>query len=306
MARFVLRRLVALVPVALGASFAAFFLIHLIPGDPAEVIAGIGASGADIERVRSQLGLDRPILVQYGFWLERALTGDLGLSLVSRQPVLGQVLSRFGNTLQLSLAGMAVALALGLATGIGAALRRGTLWDYVFSLLAIFGVSVPIFWLGLLLMLLFALQLGWLPATGMDGARAFVLPALTLGLNAAALIARITRSSVLDVLGQDFVRTAHAKGASPRRVLWVHVLRNGAIPILTVTALQFGYLLGGAVLTETVFVWPGLGRLLTDAILQRDFPVIQGGILIVALSMILLNLVTDLLYAVADPRIRYD
>ena len=177
------------------------------------------------------------------------------------------------------------------------------LWDYVFSLLAIFGVSVPIFWLGLLLMLLFALQLGWLPATGMDGAAAFVLPALTLGLNAAALIARITRSSVLDVLGQDFVRTAHAKGASPRRVLWVHVLRNGAIPILTVSALQFGYLLGGAVLTETVFVWPGLGRLLTDAILQRDFPVIQGGILIVALSMILLNLVTDLLYAVADPRI---
>jgi peptide/nickel transport system permease protein/oligopeptide transport system permease protein len=306
MARFILRRLVALVPVALGASFAAFFLIHLIPGDPAEVIAGIGASGADIERVRGQLGLDRPVLVQYALWLERALVGDLGMSLVSRQPVLGQVLSRFGNTLQLSLAGMAVALGLGLATGIAAAVRRGTLWDYVFSLLAIFGVSVPIFWLGLLLMLLFALELGWLPATGMDGAAAFVLPALTLGLNAAALIARITRSSVLDVLGQDFVRTAHAKGASPRRVLWVHVLRNGAIPILTVSALQFGYLLGGAVLTETVFVWPGLGRLLTDAILQRDFPVIQGGILVVALSMILLNLVTDLLYAVADPRIRYD
>ena len=228
------------------------------------------------------------------------------MSLVSRQPVLGQVLSRFGNTLQLSFAGMAVALVLGLTTGIGSALRRGTAWDYLFSLLAIFGVSVPVFWLGLLLMLLFALDLGWLPATGMDSAAAFVLPALTLGLNAAALIARITRSSVLDVLGQDFVRTAHAKGASPQRVLWVHVLRNGAIPILTVSALQFGYLLGGAVLTETVFVWPGLGRLLTDAILQRDFPVIQGGILIVALSMILLNLVTDLLYAVADPRIRYD
>ena len=306
MARFVLRRVVALVPVALGASFAAFFLIHLIPGDPAEVIAGVGASGADIERVRAQLGLDRPVLVQYVHWLERALTGDLGISLVSRQPVLGQVLHRFGNTLQLSFAGMAVALVLGLTTGIVAAVRRGTAWDYVFSLLAIFGVSVPIFWLGLLLMLLFALDLGWLPATGMDSAGAFVLPALTLGLNAAALIARITRSSVLDVLGQDFVRTAHAKGASPRRVLWVHVLRNGAIPILTVSALQFGYLLGGAVLTETVFVWPGLGRLLTDAILQRDFPVIQGGILIVALSMILLNLVTDLLYAVADPRIRYD
>jgi len=306
MARFVLRRVVALVPVALGASFAAFFLIHLIPGDPAEVIAGVGASGADIERVRAQLGLDRPVLVQYVQWLERALTGDLGISLVSRQPVLGQVLHRFGNTLQLSFAGMAVALVLGLTTGIASAIRRGTAWDYLFSLLAIFGVSVPIFWLGLLLMLLFALDLGWLPATGMDSAAAFVLPALTLGLNAAALIARITRSSVLDVLGQDFVRTAHAKGASPRRVLWVHVLRNGAIPILTVSALQFGYLLGGAVLTETVFVWPGLGRLLTDAILQRDFPVIQGGILIVALSMILLNLVTDLLYAVADPRIRYD
>ena len=306
MARFVIRRLVALVPVALGASFAAFLLIHLIPGDPAEVIAGVGASGADVERVRDQLGLHRPVLVQYAQWLGRATTGDLGLSLVSRQPVLGQVAARFANTLQLALAGMAVALGIGLVTGIASALHRGTVWDYGFSLLAILGVSVPTFWLGLLLMLWFALQLGWLPATGMDGAAAFVLPALTLGLNAAALVARITRSSVLDVLGEDFVRTAHAKGASPRRVLWVHVLRNGAIPIMTVLALQFGYLLGGAVLTETVFVWPGLGRLLTDAILQRDFPVIQGGILIVALAMVLLNLVTDVLYAVVDPRIRYE
>lgn len=306
MVRFVIRRLVALLPVALGASLAAFLLLHLVPGDPAEVIAGVGASAVDIDRIRGQLGLDRPVLVQYARWLGRATIGDLGISLVSRQPVLGQVAARFANTLALTLAGMAVALAIGLATGIGSALHRGTVWDYAFSLVAILGVSIPTFWLGLLLMLWFALDLAWLPATGMDGPAAFVLPALTLGLNAAALVARITRSSVLDVLGQDFVRTAHAKGAGPTRVLWIHVLRNGAIPILTVLALQFGYLLGGAVLTETVFVWPGLGRLLTDAILQRDFPVIQGGILVIALAMILLNLVTDVLYAVVDPRIRYE
>ena len=305
MTRFVVRRLLTLVPVLFGISLVAFLLIHLIPGDPAEVIAGPGAAGADIARLRQQLGLTAPLPVQYAEWLVRTGHADLGRSLISRQPVLPELLDRFGNTLRLAVAAMLVALAVGLTAGVIAAVRRGTVLDAALSLLAIAGVSVPIFWLGLLLMLWFALTLGWFPATGMDGPGTYVLPAVALGLNAAALISRITRSSVLEILGREYVRTALAKGLSPGRVLWRHVLRSSAVPIVTVAALQFGYLLGGAVLTETVFVWPGLGRLLVEAILRRDFPMVQGGILLVAVTLILLNLATDVLYAAADPRIRY-
>jgi len=303
--RFVVRRFVTLLPVLFGVSLVAFLLIHLIPGDPAEVLAGPGAAGEDIARLRQQLGLTAPLPVQYAEWVARTSHADLGRSLLTRQPVLPELLDRFGNTLRLAVAAMIVALALGLAAGVVAAVRRGTVWDVALSLFAIAGVSVPIFWLGLLFMLWFAVTLGWVPATGMAGPATYVLPALALGLNAAALISRITRSSVLEILGRDYVRTALAKGLSARRVLWRHVLRSSAVPILTVAALQFGYLLGGAVLTETVFVWPGLGRLLVEAIQRRDFPVVQGGILLIAVTLILLNLATDILYAAADPRIRY-
>jgi ABC-type dipeptide/oligopeptide/nickel transport system permease component len=305
MSRFLARRLLALVPVLVGVSIVVFLILHLVPGDPAEVIAGTGTTGEGIEAIRHQLGLDRPLAEQYVTWAGRLLRGNLGQSLVTQQAVLPQLLYRFGNTLKLAVGGMAFALLVGGAWGIVAAVHRGSMWDHIFTVVALAGLSMPIFWLGLLLMLVFAVQLGLVPATGMGGPATFVLPVATLGLNATALVSRIARSSLLEVLQQPYVRTAWAKGLSQPRVLWRHMLSNAAIPIITVGALQFGYLLGGAVLTETVFVWPGLGRLLVDAIMQRDYPVVQGGILLVALTLIALNVATDLLYALVDPRIRY-
>jgi len=305
MNRFLLRRLATLVPVLLGVSVVVFLILHLVPGDPAEVIAGTGTTGQGIQAIRHQLGLDQPLLVQYLQWTGRLIRGDFGQSLMTREEVLPQLLYRFGNTLELAVGGMAVALCLGGAWGIVAATHRNSVWDHAFTMLSLVGVSMPIFWLGLLLMLGFAVELGWVPATGMAGPSTFVLPVLTLGLNATALVSRITRGSLIEVLQQAYVRTAWAKGVPPRSVLWRHVMKNAAVPIITVGALQFGYLLGGAVLTETVFVWPGLGRLLVDAIMQRDYPIVQGGILLIALTLIALNVITDVMYAFVDPRIRY-
>jgi ABC-type dipeptide/oligopeptide/nickel transport system permease component len=278
-------------------------MVHLIPGDPARLVAGIDAGTEDVENVRRALGLDRPLWEQFVVFLGRVLTGDLGTSFRSGLPVVDEIAGRWWNTVQLSLAAMLVAIGVGSATGIASAVWRGGWIDSAALLFSLLGLSMPTFFLGLLLMLAFAVQLGMLPLTGMGTPAHFVLPAITLGLPAAAVISRVMRSSLIEVLGQDYVRTARAKGLHEALVLRRHALRNAMIPVVTVIGLQLGYLLGGAVVTETVFAWPGLGRLIVQAISARDFPLLQGAILVLATSFVLVNLVADLFYSVLDPRI---
>ncbi|MDQ7841418.1 MAG: ABC transporter permease [bacterium] len=309
MGRYLVQRLSLLVPVMLGVTLVAFITLHLAPGDPARVLLGElgqGASKEEIARLRSTLGLDAPLPVQYGRFVWRAAQGDLGRSLRTGAPVRDEVLARAPFTLVLTVASLGIALAIGIPAGVLSAAYRGRAVDHAAMLLALFGVSLPVFWLGLLLMLVFSLALGWLPASGFGTWKHLVLPAVTLGLASSALIARMTRSSLLEVLGQDYIRTARAKGLADRTVLLGHALRSALIPIVTVVGLQLGGLLGGAVLTETVFAWPGLGRLAVSAIYSRDTPLVQGTILFTAIAFVLINLAVDLLYALLDPRIRYD
>ncbi|MBM3471604.1 MAG: ABC transporter permease [Armatimonadetes bacterium] len=309
MGRYLFQRLSLLVPVMLGVTLVAFITLHLAPGDPVRVLLGElgqGASQEEIARLRSTLGLDAPLPVQYGRFVWRAAQGDLGRSLRTGAPVLDEVLARAPFTLVVTVASLGIALAIGIPAGVLSAAYRGSAVDHAAMLLALMGVSLPVFWLGLLLMLVFALALGWLPASGFGTWKHLVLPAVTLGLASSALIARMTRSSLLEVLGQDYIRTARAKGLSGRIVLLRHALRSALIPIVTVVGLQLGGLLGGAVLTETVFAWPGLGRLAVGAIYSRDAPLVQGTILFTAIAFVLINLAVDLLYAMLDPRIRYD
>jgi ABC-type dipeptide/oligopeptide/nickel transport system permease component len=309
MARFLVQRLALLAPVLLGVTLVAFIMLHLTPGDPARVLLGElgqGASQEDVARLRRSLGLDDPLVVQYGRFVWRAMRGDLGRSLRTGAPVWDEVLARAPFTLVLTAASLAVALAIGLPAGVLSAAYRGSALDHAAMLLALVGVSLPVFWLGLLLMLIFALALGWLPASGFGSWKHLVLPSVTLGLASSALIARMTRSSLLEVLGQDYVRTARAKGLAQGSVLVRHALRNALIPVVTVVGLQLGGLLGGAVLTESVFAWPGLGRLAVGAIYSRDIPLVAGTMLFTAVAFVLINLGVDLLYAVVDPRVRYD
>ncbi|MDQ7849014.1 MAG: ABC transporter permease, partial [Armatimonadota bacterium] len=285
-----------------------FLILHLTPGDPVRILLGElgqGASQEEVARLRRSLGLDDPLLVQYGRFVWRALQGDLGRSLRTGAPVRDEVLARAPFTLALTGTSLAVALLIGLPAGVLSAAYKGSAIDHAATLLALFGVSLPVFWLGLLLMLVFALALEWLPASGFGTWKHLVLPSVTLGLASSALIARMTRSSMLEVLGQDFVRTAWAKGLAAPAVLWRHALRNALIPVVTVVGLQLGGLLGGAVLTETVFAWPGLGRLVVGAIYSRDFPLVQGTVLFTAAAFVMVNLAVDILYALIDPRIRY-
>jgi peptide/nickel transport system permease protein len=308
-ARFLAQRLTLLAPVLLGVTLVAFITLHLTPGDPARVLLGElgqGASPEEVAQLRRSLGLDDPLPVQYGRFVWRAARGDLGRSVRTGAPVRDEVLARAPFTLVLTASSLAVALAVGLPAGALSAAYRGSAVDHGAMLLALFGVSLPVFWLGLLLMLVFALALGWLPASGFGTWKHLVLPSVTLGLASAALIARMTRSSLLEVLGQDYVRSARAKGLTERTVLLRHALRNALIPVVTIVGLQLGGLLGGAVLTESVFAWPGLGRLAVSAIYSRDIPLMQGTILFTAVAFVLINLVVDVLYAVIDPRVRYD
>jgi len=306
MIRYVIKRILFLIPILLGASLIIFSIMRLVPGDPARLALGFLAPEEEIVRLREELGLDKPIYIQYLIWLWKALHGDLGRSIMSHRPVLLDIIPRYIATLQLTTAGMCVALFVGITTGVVAATRRSTIFDGLSMAIALLGVSMPTFWLGLLLMLIFSVKLGLFPAGGMGGVEHLVLPALTLGAFAAALIARTTRTSMLEVLSQDYIRTAEAKGLAQRVVVYRHALKNALIPIITVVGIQFGILLGGAVFTETVFSWPGIGRLLVEAILTRDYPLIQGTILVIAASYVIVNLITDLLYALADPRIHYE
>jgi ABC-type dipeptide/oligopeptide/nickel transport system permease component len=301
--RFLIRRLLQAVPVLVGVSVAVFLMIHLIPGDPAEMVAGQMATREDVENVRHALGLDRPLLEQYLHFAGRALTGDFGTSFRTNRPVSEEILARFGNTLLLGSVALAIAVVVGGLAGIAAAVKRFTWVDNVALALSILAISTPAFSLGLLLILTFAVWFSALPMTGFDSWDAIVLPALTLSAASMAVICRIMRSSLVEVLDNQYVRTARAKGLRESLVIWRHGVRNALIPVVTVAGLQLGYLLGSAVVTETVFAWPGLGRLLVQSILARDFPVVQASVLVVAVTFIAVNILTDLLYALLDPRI---
>ncbi len=316
MRRYVVRRLLLLVPVLLGVSVIIFMVLHLAPGDPAEIMLGSQATQADLERLRAELGLTEPLYVQYVHWLGLVARGDLGRSIWMKRPVLNEVLGRFKATLVLTGAALVLSTAGGVALGIASATRPNSLLDRLSAMASLFGASMPVFWLGIVLMVIFALWLGWLPASGMfapygggdlrDLLVHLALPAVTLAAASVTIIARLTRSTMLETLGQDYIRTARAKGVVERAVVLRHGLKNALIPIVTVVGVQAGYLLGGAVLTETVFAWPGVGTLMVQGILARDFPLVQGCVLVVALSFVLINLVVDLLYAWLDPRIRYE
>ncbi|MFO8042879.1 MAG: ABC transporter permease [Alkalispirochaeta sp.] len=305
MYQYIMRRLLLTIPVVIGVSLIVFSIIRLLPGDPARALAGVNATPEYIQQVRDRYGLDDPIHIQYGNFMRGLVTGDLGVSTFSRRPVTTEIGERFPRTLTLASISLLIATVVGVSAGIVSATRRNSVFDNASMFVALVGVAAPVFWLALMLQLLFAVQLRWLPATGMGSVRHLILPSITLGMASAALMARITRSSMLDVLKQDFITTARSKGLAERVVVYKHALKNALIPVVTVLGLQFGILLGGAVLTETVFAWPGVGRLLVDAILRRDYPVVQGTVMLLALLFVIINLVVDVIYAFLDPRIHY-
>ena len=310
---YVTRRILATIPVMLIVAFCVFSLLYIAPGDPAAIIAGDQATPADVERIRASLGLDRPFLVRFGEWLWQILHGDLGTSIFTNLPVSHMIAQRIEPTISLMLLAIVFAVAVAIPLGVLAAWKHGSWIDQAVMVLAVFGFSTPVFVVGYLLAYVFALQFNWLPVQGFNSIstgivpflRSMALPTLALGLVFIALLARITRATMLDVLNQDYVRTAKAKGVGQRAVLFVHALKNAAVPIITVIGNGVALLIGGAVLTESVFAIPGLGRLTLDAILRRDYPVIQGVVLLFSFVYVIVNLVIDLLYTVLDPRIRY-
>jgi peptide/nickel transport system permease protein len=306
MLRYLVRRLVLTIPVLLGVATLVFALIHFIPGDPAQAMLGEGASPEDIAQLRERLGLNRPVLVQYGSFLQGLARGDLGVSLRNDQPVTQQILDRMPATAELAFASMTVAVLFALPLGILAAVWRGTVIDFTAMTLALVGISVPNFWLGPMLAIVFAVELGWLPVGGRGTIAHLVLPAVTLGAALAAILARMTRASLLEELREPYVLAARAKGVSRSRAVLHHALRNSLIPIVTILGLQFGVVLTGAVITETIFAWPGVGRLLIQSISFRDYPTVQGCVLLIAVTYVGVNLLTDLTYGFLDPRIRVD
>jgi ABC-type dipeptide/oligopeptide/nickel transport system permease component len=305
MTRYLVQRLLAALFTIWVTTVAVTLLIHAVPGDPVRIMyAKFQATPEQIEAIRSRLGLDEPIWVQYGMFMGRLFEGDLGRSIVGDQPVLDILLTRFPPTLLLASASLLIALVIGLSLGFLAAYKRGTATDIAAMVIAILGVSIPHFWLGLILLFVFALQLGWLPVAGSD-LRSLILPAVTLGAANAAVLARLTRSAMIDIFDQDFVRTARAKGLPKSIVLYRHALRAGLVPIVSMMGLQFAYMMGGAIVVENVFAWNGVGRLAIQAVFARDYPMIQGFILVFATVVVLVTVVIDLLYAWLDPRIRY-
>ena len=301
---YLAQRLAGAVLVVFGVISIVFLLIHLIPGDPVEIMLGEAASSTDREALRVALGLDQPVLLQFTHYLHGLLQFDLGASLQSRRPVTDLLQERLPATLLLAGVTLAVTLALALPLGILAAVRRGSAWDGGAMAFSMLGVSIPNFWLGPLLILVFSLWLGWFPVSGREGVGSVVLPAVTLGTGLAAVLSRMVRSSMLEVLGEDYIRTARAKGLPPQRVILHHGLRNALLPVITLLGLQLGALLAGAVITETVFSWPGIGLLTIEAIQSRDYPVVQACVLLISVGYVLVNLLTDIVYAWADPRIR--
>lgn len=306
MLRYVTARLAVTIPVAVGVTLAVFSMLFLIPGDPVKMMLSEFVTNPEqVEKMRSQLHLDEPFIKQYGRFLWGALHGDLGTSIRSRRPVTTEIVEVLPSTVQLAVSALAFSAPFGVTLGSVAAIQQNSWWDVSSMLVALLGVSFPSFWVGLLLIFVFSLHLGWFPATGGGGLAHLVMPAVALGLGAAAIIARLTRSSMLDVLRMEYMTTARAKGLANRAVILRHGLRNALVPIVTIFGLQFGNLLAGTVIIETVFGRPGVGRLLVGAILNKDFPLVQGVVFFVAMSYVLINLVVDIVYALIDPRVRY-
>ncbi len=312
MTRYVLHRLLALIPVVIGVTLVVFSLLHLT-GDPVRLLFGLTVPEEIVQQRREELGFDRPVAVQYLRWLGRAVRGDLGMSITTGDHVVAMIRPRIGATLELTVLALLVTLAVSLPAGVISAVRRNTAVDNLSRVAALFWVSMPTFWLGLLFIMVFGVWLGVLPISGragdvwtLEGLRSRVLPVLTLGLPPAALFTRLTRSSMLEIIGEEYIRTARSKGLAERVVVVRHALRNALIPILTLIGLRLPWLFGGAVITETVFAWPGMGRLLVDAVMKRDYPVVQGIVVAMALLVVASSLLVDLLYAVVDPRIRYE
>ncbi len=306
MMKYLLSRILLFLPAFLGAVTLIFFLIHLIPGDPVEVMLGETASPADKEILRQELGLDQPLLAQYLRFLSGLASGDLGDSLSQQGRVMDLILRRLPATLELTLAAMGIALMIALPLGIVAAVKRQTWMDHTSLLFSLLGLSIPNFWLGPLLIIVFSIELGWFPVSGRGGLSHLILPSITLGTAMAAVLTRITRSSLLEVIQEDYIKTARGKGLSEWSVWLKHALRNSLLSVITIVGLQFGSLLAGAIITETIFTWPGLGRLTIHAIQTRDYPLAQGCIMLISVSYLVVNLATDLLYKFADPRITYE
>lgn len=306
MKKYLFRRLLLLIPVIWGVSTLVFLFLYLIPGDPIEIMLGETAQAADKALLRHELGLDRPVHLRYLDFLGGLVRGDLGSSFYFKQKVLSTILERYPATLELALAAMVVAILIAVPLGIISAIKQYSLIDNTSMFLALVGVSMPNFWLGPLLILIFALHLNLLPVSGREGFASLILPAITLGTALAAILSRMTRASMLEVLRDEYITTARAKGLKEKVVILRHALRNALVPIITIIGLQSGALLSGAIITETIFSWPGIGRLLIQAIETRDYPLVQGCILVISFSYVLVNLLTDILYAYVDPRIRYN
>ncbi len=331
---YIVKRLAMLVPVMLGVSIIAFSLIHLAPGDPARTMLGERATQEQLNEIREKYGLDKPLYIQYGIWLNGVLHGDLGRSITTHDEVAKEIGDRFPNTMELAIAAMLFAVIVGVFAGIISATKQYSITDYTCMGVALFGISMPVFWLGIMLMMIFGVFLGWLPIGGridllipfqrvtgfmlfdsiitgnfpalISVLRHLILPAVALGTIPMAMIARVSRSSMLEVLRQDFIRTERAKGLSERMVIYKHAVRNAMVPVVTVIGLNFGLLLAGAILTETVFSWPGIGRLVVNAVYERDYPLVVGCILAFAIVFVIVNLITDILYTRIDPRIQYE
>jgi peptide/nickel transport system permease protein/oligopeptide transport system permease protein len=304
--RFVVRRLLLLVPTLLGVLVVAFLLLHVAPGDPVQAIVGDRADSLTVARLRAELRLDDPLPVRFAGYAAGLVQGDLGTSYITRRPIARDLLERFPATLRLAFAAMLFAATLGIAVGVLGAWRPGTWWDRLLTVAAYLGVSFPVYWVGLLLILIFAVELRWLPPSGSSGIPFLILPALTLGMRSVAVLARMTRAALQEVLQSDFIRTARAKGLREAPVVLKHGLRNALIPVITVLGLDFGSYLTGSILTETIFAWPGVGRYVLEAIGKRDLPAIQGSILFLSLIFVVVNLLTDIAYAKADPRVAYE
>jgi ABC-type dipeptide/oligopeptide/nickel transport system permease component len=313
MLRFIVRRVLLVLPVLFGLLVLTFILVRIVPNDPSAALAGQNATPQQIAEIRAKYGFDRPLVVQFLIYLRQVVQADLGTSIQSGRPVVQDILQRLPATLELTTVSMLIAVTIGLPLGLISAVRRASWVDYTAMGVSLSTLSMPVFWFGIVAIWIFSLQLGWLPVSGRggpvwewNGLRHIVLPAVTLATTSVAIISRLTRSGMLEVLGRDYIVTARAKGVAERLVVGKHALKNALIPVVTVVGLQYGFLLGGAVVTETIFAWPGVGRLAMTSILQRDYPVVQGCVLLVAVLFVLINLAVDLLYAWIDPRIRYE
>ncbi|SDZ08663.1 peptide/nickel transport system permease protein [Proteiniborus ethanoligenes] len=304
MAKYILRRILLLIPVILGVTFIVYSIMYFTPGDPAQIMLAENAPKEALEQLREDMGLNDPLIVQYFRYIKNALKGDFGRSYTTKREVFKEIFSRFPATLKLTIAGMILAILIGIPVGIISATKQYSLTDSVSMILALLGVSMPNFWQGLMLILIFSVGFGLLPSSGADSFKHLILPALTLGTSAAAIITRMTRSSMLEVIRQDYIRTARAKGVLEKKVINRHALKNALIPVVTIVGLQFGSLLGGAVLTETVFSWPGVGRFMVEAIRSKDTPTVLGSVIFISVTFSIVNLFVDILYAFIDPRIK--